>query len=32
VGGEVFPPGFTLESVEAAARRVREAMDRARSG
>jgi len=31
VGNEVFPPGFTLESVEKAARRVREAMDKARS-
>ncbi len=32
VGGEVFPPGggFTLESVEAASRRIRWAMDRAR--
>jgi 2-dehydro-3-deoxyphosphogluconate aldolase/(4S)-4-hydroxy-2-oxoglutarate aldolase len=30
VGNEVFPPGFTLESVEKAARRVREAMDLAR--
>jgi len=27
IGGEVFPPGFTPESVEAAARRVRRAMD-----
>ena len=31
VGNEVFPPGFTLESVEKAARRVREAMDKARA-
>jgi 2-dehydro-3-deoxyphosphogluconate aldolase / (4S)-4-hydroxy-2-oxoglutarate aldolase len=31
VGSEVFPPGFTLESAEAAARRLREAMDRARA-
>lgn len=31
VGNEVFPPGFTATSAEAAARRVREAMDRARS-
>lgn len=30
VGSEVFAPGFTTESVEAAARRLREAMDRAR--
>jgi 2-dehydro-3-deoxyphosphogluconate aldolase / (4S)-4-hydroxy-2-oxoglutarate aldolase len=27
IGGEVFPPGFTLDSVEAAARKVRRAMD-----
>lgn len=27
VGGEVFPPGFTLESAEVAARRIREALD-----
>jgi len=27
IGGEVFPPGFTLDGVEAAARRVRRAMD-----
>lgn len=32
VGPEVFPPGFTLESAEAAARKVRDAMDRARDG
>ncbi len=31
VGGEVFPPGYTIASVEQAARRVREAMDRARA-
>lgn len=31
VGGEVFTEGCTLESVEAAARRTREAWDRARS-
>jgi len=31
VGREVFPPGFTLQSVEAASRRVREALDAARS-
>ena len=31
VGGEVFPPGWTMDSVEAAARRVRRAMDAARS-
>ena len=30
VGAEVFPPGFTLEGVEKAARRVKEAVDRAR--
>ena len=30
VGGEVFPPGFTPQDAEAAARRVRHAMDRAR--
>lgn len=30
VGNEVFPPGFTLASVENAARRVRDAMDNAR--
>ena len=30
VGGEVFPPGFTLAQAEAAARRVREAMNAAR--
>jgi 2-dehydro-3-deoxyphosphogluconate aldolase/(4S)-4-hydroxy-2-oxoglutarate aldolase len=30
VGGEVFPPGFTLDGVAAAARRLRESMDRAR--
>lgn len=30
VGGEVFSPGFTLGSVEAAARRIRTAMDIAR--
>jgi 2-dehydro-3-deoxyphosphogluconate aldolase/(4S)-4-hydroxy-2-oxoglutarate aldolase len=30
VGSEVFPPGFTLADVERAARRVRDAMDRAR--
>jgi 2-dehydro-3-deoxyphosphogluconate aldolase/(4S)-4-hydroxy-2-oxoglutarate aldolase len=32
VGAEVFHPGFTPESVEAAARRVRAAMDKARGG
>jgi 2-dehydro-3-deoxyphosphogluconate aldolase/(4S)-4-hydroxy-2-oxoglutarate aldolase len=31
IGGEVFPPGFTMESAEVAARRVRDAMDSARS-
>jgi 2-dehydro-3-deoxyphosphogluconate aldolase/(4S)-4-hydroxy-2-oxoglutarate aldolase len=31
MGGEVFPPGCTPESVEAAARRVRAAMDAARA-
>jgi 2-dehydro-3-deoxyphosphogluconate aldolase/(4S)-4-hydroxy-2-oxoglutarate aldolase len=31
MGREVFPPGFRLEDVEEAARRVRDAMDRARS-
>jgi 2-dehydro-3-deoxyphosphogluconate aldolase/(4S)-4-hydroxy-2-oxoglutarate aldolase len=31
IGGEVFPPGFTLDGVEAAARRVRRAMDAWRS-
>ncbi len=31
VGGEVFPPKHTLESVEQASRRVRQAMDRARA-
>ena len=31
IGGEVFPPGFTLDSVESAARRVRAAMEAARS-
>jgi 2-dehydro-3-deoxyphosphogluconate aldolase/(4S)-4-hydroxy-2-oxoglutarate aldolase len=31
VGGEVFPPKYTLESVEQVARRVRQAMDRARA-
>jgi 2-dehydro-3-deoxyphosphogluconate aldolase/(4S)-4-hydroxy-2-oxoglutarate aldolase len=31
VGSEVFAPGFTPESVEGAARRVREAWDRARA-
>jgi 2-keto-3-deoxy-6-phosphogluconate aldolase len=30
VGGEVFPEGFTLEHVESAARRIRQAMDAAR--
>jgi 2-dehydro-3-deoxyphosphogluconate aldolase/(4S)-4-hydroxy-2-oxoglutarate aldolase len=30
VGGEVFPPGFTLDAVEAAAARVRASMDRFR--
>jgi 2-dehydro-3-deoxyphosphogluconate aldolase/(4S)-4-hydroxy-2-oxoglutarate aldolase len=30
VGGEVFPPGFTLEHVEKAARRLRHAMNKAR--
>lgn len=30
IGGEVYPPDFTLESVEAAARRVRRAMDACR--
>lgn len=30
VGGDVFPPNFTLEHVEAAARRIRLAMDAAR--
>jgi 2-dehydro-3-deoxyphosphogluconate aldolase/(4S)-4-hydroxy-2-oxoglutarate aldolase len=30
VGGEVFPPGFTLVQVEAAAQRVRKAMNAAR--
>lgn len=30
IGSEVFPPGFTLESVEAASHEVRAAMDRAR--
>jgi len=32
VGGEVFPQGFTLAHVEAAARKVRAAMDAARGG
>jgi len=32
VGGDVFPRGFTLESVEAAARGVRDAMNAARRG
>ncbi|MCI0452698.1 MAG: bifunctional 4-hydroxy-2-oxoglutarate aldolase/2-dehydro-3-deoxy-phosphogluconate aldolase [Candidatus Latescibacteria bacterium] len=31
VGGEVFPEGFTLEHVERAARRIRQAMDAARN-
>jgi len=31
IGAEVFPPGFTLETVELAARRVRNAMDDART-
>jgi 2-dehydro-3-deoxyphosphogluconate aldolase/(4S)-4-hydroxy-2-oxoglutarate aldolase len=31
VGSEVFTPGFTTASVEAAARRLRDAMDRARA-
>lgn len=31
VGGDVFPPGFSLEHVERASRRIREAMDAARS-
>ncbi|HXV14546.1 MAG TPA: bifunctional 4-hydroxy-2-oxoglutarate aldolase/2-dehydro-3-deoxy-phosphogluconate aldolase [Candidatus Krumholzibacteria bacterium] len=31
VGGEVFPEGFTLQHVESAARRIRQAMDAARS-
>lgn len=31
VGGDVFPPGFTLEHVENAARRIRRAMDAARA-
>jgi 2-dehydro-3-deoxyphosphogluconate aldolase/(4S)-4-hydroxy-2-oxoglutarate aldolase len=30
VGADVFPPGFSIEGVERAARRVREAVDRAR--
>jgi 2-dehydro-3-deoxyphosphogluconate aldolase/(4S)-4-hydroxy-2-oxoglutarate aldolase len=30
VGGDVFPPGFTLEHVQNAARRIRDAMDAAR--
>lgn len=30
IGADVFPPGFTSESVESAARRVRESVDRAR--
>jgi 2-dehydro-3-deoxyphosphogluconate aldolase/(4S)-4-hydroxy-2-oxoglutarate aldolase len=30
IGGEVYPPGFTLDGVEAAARRVRQAMDACR--
>ncbi len=30
VGAEVFPPGYTLDGVEKAARRVKEAVDRAR--
>lgn len=30
LGAEVFPPGYTLEGVEKAARRVKEAVDRAR--
>jgi 2-dehydro-3-deoxyphosphogluconate aldolase/(4S)-4-hydroxy-2-oxoglutarate aldolase len=30
LGAEVFPPGFAMETVESAARRVRRAMDRAR--
>jgi 2-dehydro-3-deoxyphosphogluconate aldolase/(4S)-4-hydroxy-2-oxoglutarate aldolase len=30
VGAEVFPPGFTLDGVNKAARRVKEAVDRAR--
>lgn len=31
VGGDVFPPGFTLEHVEKASRRIRSAMDAARA-
>jgi len=31
VGGDVFPPGFTLDHVEAASRRLRRAMDAARA-
>jgi 2-dehydro-3-deoxyphosphogluconate aldolase/(4S)-4-hydroxy-2-oxoglutarate aldolase len=31
VGGDVFPPGFTLEHVESASRRVRAAMNAARA-
>lgn len=31
VGGDVFPPGFTLDHVEAASRRIRAAMDAARA-
>jgi hypothetical protein len=30
VGGDVFPPRFTLDRVEAAARRIRAAMDAVR--
>ncbi len=32
VGSELFPPGFTADSVEVTARRVRQAMDVARAG
>ncbi len=32
IGADVFPPGFTSESAEAAARRVRRAIDSCRSG
>jgi 2-dehydro-3-deoxyphosphogluconate aldolase / (4S)-4-hydroxy-2-oxoglutarate aldolase len=32
VGGEVFPPEFALDHVEAASRRIRRAMDAARGG
>jgi 2-dehydro-3-deoxyphosphogluconate aldolase/(4S)-4-hydroxy-2-oxoglutarate aldolase len=31
IGGEVFPPGFTVDTVEKAARRVRKAMNAARA-